>query len=198
MTLSESYIKRAQKLAGIVIEENVDHFPASNTRVPFSIDLMTQAILQGREVGILYKGDDMKAPSGKYRLIYPVAMGMSKAGNRVIRAVHKVGQSESEAKGTNNRSAEAKNVWRLFKSNNIRGMWFTGDFFDFNPDKYNPNDRGMSTVEVSFKLPKAQQYQKDFLEKQKEAGELKSKVRRFKEAGARDLEQPYDNPETRI
>ena len=198
MTLSESYIKRVQKLAGIVVKENVDYFPASNTRVPFSIDLMTQAILQGREVGILYKGDDMKAPSGKYRLIYPVAMGMSKAGNRVIRAVHKVGQSESEAKGTSNRSAEAKNVWRLFKSNNIRGMWFTVNFFDFNPDKYNPNDRGMSTVEVSFKLPKAQLYQKEFLEKQKEAGELRSKVRRFKEAGARDLEQPYENPETRI
>jgi hypothetical protein len=198
MILSESYIKRAQKLAGIAIKENVDNFTASNTRIPFNVDLMTQAILQGREVGILYKGDDMIAPSGKYRLIYPVAMGMSKAGNRVIRAVHKVGQSESESKSINVRSAEAKNVWRLFKASNIRGMWFTGDFFDFNPEKYNPNDRGMSTVEVSFKLTKAQQYQKQFLEKQKEAGELRSKVRRFKEAGARDLEQPYENPETRI
>lgn len=198
MILSESYIKRAQKLAGIVIKENVDNFTASNTRVPFNIDLMTQAILQGREVGILYKGDDMMAPSGKYRLIYPVAMGMSKAGNRVIRAVHKVGQSESESKSTNVRSAEAKNVWRLFKASNIRGIWFTGDFFDFNPNNYNPNDRGMSTVEVSFNLGKAQSYQKEFLEKQKEAGELKSKVRRFRESGARDLEQPYKNPETRI
>ncbi len=198
MILSESYIKRVQKLAGIVIEENVDNFSASNTRVPFNIDLMTQAILQGREVGILYKGDDMRAPSGKYRLIYPVAMGMSKAGNRVIRAVHKIGQSESESKSTSIRSAEAKNVWRLFKSSNIRGMWFTGDFFDFNPKNYNPNDKGMSTVEVSFNLGKAQKYQKDFLEKQKEAGELRSKVRRFRESGARDLEQPYENPETRI
>lgn len=198
MILSESYIKRIQKLAGIVIKENLDNFTASNTRVPFNIDLMTQAILQGREVGILYKGDDMKAPSGKYRLIYPVAMGMSKAGNRVIRAVHKVGQSESESKSTNIRSAEAKNVWRLFKASNIRGMWFTGDFFDFNPNNYNPNDRGMSTVEVSFNLGKAQNYQKEFLERQKEAGELKSKVRRFRESGARDLEQPYKNPETRI
>lgn len=198
MILSESYTKRIQKLAGIVIKENVDNFTASNTRVPFNIDLMTQAIIQGREVGILYKGDDMIAPSGKYRLIYPVAMGMSKAGNRVIRAVHKVGQSESESKSTSVRSAEAKNVWRLFKASNIRGMWFTGDFFDFNPNNYNPNDRGMSTVEVSFSLSKAQGYQKEFLEKQKEAGELKSKVRRFRESGARDLEQPYKNPETRI
>jgi len=196
--LSESHIRRNKELAGILIRESAEDFSASNTRVPFNTDLMTQAILQGREVGILYKGDDMRAPSGKYRLIYPVAMGMSKAGNRVIRAVHKIGQSESEAGSTNIRSAEAKNVWRLFKASNIRGMWFTGDFFDFNPEKYNPNDRGMSTVEVSFNLPKAQRYQREFLEKQKESDELRSKVRRFREAGARDLEQPYSDPETRI
>lgn len=196
--LSESYIKRSQELAGILVKESAEDFSASNTRVPFNTDLMTQAILQGREVGILYKGDDMIAPSGKYRVIYPVAMGVSKAGNRVIRAIHKVGQSESEAGRTSIRSAEAKNVWRLFKASNIRGMWFTGDFFDFNPKGYNPSDRGMSTVEVSFSLNKAQNYQKEFLEKQKESNELKSKVRRFREAGARDLEQPYKDPETRI
>lgn len=196
--LSESYIKRNKELAGIVVQESAEDFSASNTRVPFSTDLMTQAILQGREVGILYKGDDMIAQSGKYRVIYPVAMGMSKAGNRVIRAVHKVGQSESEAGKTSVRSAEAKNVWRLFKASNIRGMWFTGDFFNFNPKSYNPNDRGMSTVEVSFSLTKAQKFQQEFVTKQEEANELRSKVRRFKEAGARDLEQPYKDPETRI
>ena len=157
---------------------------------------MTQAITQGREVGILYKGDEMKAPSGKYRLIYPVAMGISRAGNRVIRAVHTIGQSESEAKSTNIRSAEAKNVWRLFKADNIRGMWFTGNFFNFNPDKYNPNDKGMNTVEVNFDLSKAKKYQDELIQKQKEEGDFKSKVRRFRESGARDLEQPYDNPET--
>jgi len=196
--LSESYIKRNKELAGILVQESAEDFSASNTRVPFSTDLMTQAILQGREVGILYKGDDMIAQSGKYRVIYPVAMGMSKAGNRVIRAVHKVGQSESEAGKTSVRSAEAKNVWRLFKASNIRGMWFTGDFFNFNPKSYNPNDRGMSTVEVSFSLTKAQKFQQEFVTKQEEANELRSKVRRFKEAGARDLEQPYKDPETRI
>jgi len=196
--LSESYIKRNKELAGILVKESAEDFSASNTRVPFNTDLMTQAILQGREVGILYKGDDMIAPSGKYRVVYPVAMGMSKAGNRVIRAVHKVGQSESEAGKTSIRSAEAKNVWRLFKASNIRGMWFTGDFFNFNPKDYNPNDRGMSTVEVSFNLAKAEKFQQEFVAKQEEANELKSKVRRFKEAGARDLEQPYKDPETRI
>tara|TARA_R110002153_G_scaffold160692_3_gene313015 strand:- start:505 stop:1098 length:594 start_codon:yes stop_codon:yes gene_type:complete len=196
--LSESYIKRNKELAGILVQESAEDFSASNTRVPFSTDLMTQAILQGREVGILYKGDDMIAQSGKYRVIYPVAMGMSKAGNRVIRAVHKVGQSESEAGKTSVRSVEAKNVWRLFKASNIRGMWFTGDFFNFNPKSYNPNDRGMSTVEVSFSLTKAQKFQQEFVTKQEEANELRSKVRRFKEAGARDLEQPYKDPETRI
>lgn len=53
--LSESHIRRNKELAGILIRESAEDFSASNTRVPFNTDLMTQAILQGREVGILTK-----------------------------------------------------------------------------------------------------------------------------------------------
>jgi len=197
MLLSEEYKNRLKELAGIIIEAETDPFAGSSERRPFDIDLMTQAILQGREVGILYKGDKMKAPSGKYRLIYPVAMGISKAGNRVVRAIHKHGQSESKALESGVRSAEAKNEWRLFKAENIKGMWFTGNFFDFVPSDYNSNDRGMNTVEVSFNSSKAKSFQKSFIENQKEE-ERKAKVTRFIEKNERDLEQPYENPETRI
>jgi hypothetical protein len=197
MLLSETYKNRLKELAGIIIEAETDPFAGSGERMPFDIDLMTQAILQGREVGILYKGDKMRAPSGKYRLIYPVAMGMSKSGNRVVRAIHKYGQSESKALESGVRSAEAKNEWRLFKVENVKGMWFTGNFFDFVPSDYNSNDRGMNTVEVSFNSSKAKSFQKSFIENQKEE-ERKAKVTRFIEKNERDLEQPYENPETRI
>lgn len=197
MLLSESYKNRLKELAGLIVEADNDPFVGSSSRESFNIDLMTQAILQGREVGILYKGDDMKAPSGKYRIIYPVAMGISMAGNRVVRAIHKTGQSESAAKGTGVRSAEAKNVWRLFKVDNIKGMWFTGNFFRGPLNKYNPNDRGMSTVEVSTDLSAIKKFQDEFFKKQKEEGR-KNKLTNFVEKGQRDLEQPYKNPETRI
>jgi hypothetical protein len=197
MLLSESYKKRLKELAGLINEADNDPFSGSSEREVFNMDLMTQAILQGREVGILYKGDKMKAPSGKYRIIYPVAMGLSHAGNRVIRAIHKLGQSESKALETGIRSAEAKNEWRLFKADNIKGMWFTGNFFDFVPSDYNANDKGMSSVEVNFNSTKAKKYQQEFINNQKEE-ERKAKVTRFVEKNERDLEQPYKNPETRI
>jgi hypothetical protein len=180
-----------------LLSESSDPFAASGTRKPFDIDLMSQAIQQGREVGLLYKGDDMKAPSGKYRLIYPVAMGVSKAGNRVIRAIHKIGQSESKAQETGVRSAEAKNEWRLFKTDNIKGMWFTGNFFDYVPSNYNSNDKGMNGIEVTFNSNEAKQFQEEFIRNQK-AEERKAKITRFKEKSERDIEQPYANPETRI
>lgn len=200
MLLSESYKNRIKKLAGIIVEEvdNNTAFALSDSRTSFNIDLMTQAIIEGREVGILYKGDEMKAPSGKYRLIYPVAMGISKAGNRVIRAIHKVGQSESKAKETGVRSAEAKNVWRLFKEDNIKGMWLTGNFFQGPLNGYSPNDKGMLTVEVSTDLSKVKKFQEDLFRKQKEEGERQSQLKRFRDSNERPLEQPIQNPETRI
>ena len=68
-------------------------------------------------------------PVAKYRIIYPVAMGISKAGNQVIRAYHKFGQSEGEAIRTGKRSAEVEGAWRLMKTSNIKSMWLTGTFF---------------------------------------------------------------------
>jgi hypothetical protein len=180
------------------IKESSDPYNKSNERVPFNKELMAQAIIEGREVGILYKGDETKAPSGKYRLIYPVTMGTSTSNNSVVRAIHKVGQSESKAKETGVRSAEAKNVWRFFKTENIKGMWFTGNFFDYTPSNYNSNDRGMDSIDVYFDANKAKSFQKEFLEKQKLENEPQSKITRFKEKGERDIEQPYSDPETRI
>lgn len=198
MLLSESYKKRIQELAGIITEDVSSPFAASNERIPFNLDLMSQAIKQGREVGLLYRGDEMPAPSGKYRLIYPVAMGISKAGNRVIRAIHKQGQSETAAKDSGVRSAEIKNVWRLFKSDNIKGMWLTGNFFRGPLSNYNPNDKGMTAIEVSTDLSKVKAFQDDLLQKQKESGEKQAQLKNFKTKGERPLEQPIKSQEPRI
>lgn len=203
MLISENYKKRLKELSGIISEDANDDFAASDSRIPFSLDLMTQAISQGREVGILYKGDKMSAPSGKYRLIYPVAMGMSTAGNRVIRAIHKTGQSESAAKHTGVRSAEIKNVWRLFKVDNIKGMWFTGGFFNYLPNEFNPNDKGMATVEVAANLLKIKKFQADFIAQKRQDNQEIPKIKRFKDREPlktqdRPIQKPIQDPETRL
>jgi len=157
MNLTESYKRRLQVLAGIITEvldttttdqERNIAFQKSNERINFSKDLMAKAIREGWEIGMLFQSSNEKYKMAvpKYRIIYPIAMGTSKKSNTVVRAFHKIGQSESVARTNNKRSAEARDEWRLFKTSNIKKMWFTGNFFQLeNPllGKYKKNDKGM-------------------------------------------------------
>lgn len=183
MILSESYKKRLKKLAGLLTEELYDFSDEERTiaykdrdkRVPFSKDLMAKAIREGWEVGISFKSDNEKytMPIAKARVIYPVAMGLSKKGNLVIRAFHKIGQSESGAKTAqkigikNYRSAEVKNEWRLFKATNIKNMWFTGDFFKLEDiSSYRETgDKGMTVVEIKANKKQVSKFQNDYFRK---------------------------------
>lgn len=207
MILSEKYKARLKKLAGILSEETIKinepgditiDFSKSDERVSYNDDLMIQAIKEGREVGMLYRGDKMKAKSGKYRLVYPVALGTTTAGNKAVRVIHKIGQSESEAEKTGSRSAEAKNVWRLLKTKNILGMWFTGNYFQAPISGYNPNDKGLINIVSSANFNDIKRFQEELISQQEMEGERTSRITRFKERGERDLEQPIQNPQTRI
>jgi hypothetical protein len=180
MILSESYKRRLKKLAGLITEELYDFSDEERTiaykdfdkRVPFSKDLMAKAIREGWEVGISFKSDNdkYKMPIAKTRVIYPVAMGLSKKGNLVIRAFHKIGQSESGAMTAqkigmkNYRSTEVKDEWRLFKATNIKNMWLTGDFFKLeNVSGYKETgDKGMTVVEIQAKKSQVSKFQKDY------------------------------------
>lgn len=183
MILSESYKKRLKQLAGLITEELYDFSDEERTiaykdfdkRVPFSKDLMAKAIREGWEVGISFKSDNdkYKMPIAKARVIYPVAMGLSKKGNLVIRALHKIGQSESGAHTAkkigmkNFRSAEVKNEWRLFKASNIKNMWLTGDFFKLeNISGYRESgDKGMTVVELKANKKQVSKFQNDYFQK---------------------------------
>lgn len=185
MLLSESYKNRLKELAGISIiseasddEERSAAFDMSNQRIPFNKDLMIQAINEGREVGILFQSNNekYKMPTSKYRTIYPVALGTSKAGNQVLRAVHKIGQSESAALKTGKRSQEVKDEWRMFKISNIKSMWFTNKFFDIPPKHYNAADKGMVNVEVAADFSKIKKFQKDLVTKLKKQEKPKPNI----------------------
>lgn len=194
MNLSEGYIKRIKILAGLVSEaneaaplnqqNNEDPFKGFENRVKFDKDLMVKAIREGWEVGLLFfsKNDKYQARTYKSRIIYPVAMGVSQKGNPVIRAFHKLGQSEAtglkkKAKGEKNwKSAETSNEWRLFKVSNISRMWLTGNFFNVNNAvdsrngaKYSTSkDKGMKIVEIQYDKKIADQFQKNFNKKKTE------------------------------
>lgn len=189
MLLSESYKNRLKKLAGLLNEEIYNFSDEEKTaaykdfdkRVPFSKDLMAKAIREGWEIGITFQSNNEKSkmPIAKARIIYPVAMGLSKKGNLVIRGYHKIGQSESAAnkaqkQGTKNyRSTEVKNEWRLFKASGIKNMWFTGDFFKLeNVSGYREiGDKGMTVVEIQAKKSQVSKFQNDYYKNIKKSTE---------------------------
>ncbi len=161
----------------ISAEEKWELMGKSNQRVPFNSELMKQAILQGRELGIGYrsKNDKYEMPIMKYRIIHPVAMGTDKNGNTVIRGLHIAGQSEKAARETGVRSAEIEaerdgmNAWRLFKTENLKSMWFTGRFFSDEIPGYNPNDKAMSTKIATYSPVEAKKYQDQLVAQSKQA-----------------------------
>lgn len=152
-------------------QEKTKAYAKSNERVPYSADLMKQAIMQGREVGLNFKSNNDKyiMPTTKARIIHPVALGINGSGNSVVRGLHITGQSEKEAIRTGVRSAEVDaerdgiSAWRMFKTENIKSMWFTDRFFSNDIPGYNPNDKGMSSIYVSYNPSTAQKYQDEIV-----------------------------------
>lgn len=205
MILSEKYKKRIKFLAGIINEitnqERLDAFSKSDDAIPFNKDLMIQAIQQGREVGVLFQSNNekYKMPLAKYRIIYPVALGISKKGNPVIRAFHKMGQSEKAALATGKRSAEVENTWRMFKISNIKKIFLTGNFFRGPLEAYNSNgDAGMVNIEIQADFNQIRKYQDELIasikDKKEQEQKRKNIVQLFKQTGERPTEQPIKNP----
>jgi len=207
MILSEIYKNRLKELAGILSEEitnqeRLDAFAKSGERIPYNKELMIQAIEQGREVGILFQSNNekYKMPVAKYRIIYPVALGISSKGNPVLRAFHKMGQSEKVAIATKKRSAEVEHTWRLFKTSNIKSFWFTGNFFRGPLEAYNLNgDKGMVNIEAQADFNKIHSYQDALIanikDKKDQDQKRKNIVHLFKQNGERPIEQPIKNIE---
>lgn len=169
MILSESYKARLKQLAGIieVMEEAMSPeakssaMNKSSNRFSFNQDSMKQAIEQGREIGLNFQSNNKKykMPTTKSRIIWPVCMGIDKNGNLAIRGYHVAGQSEKVARETGVRSAEADDVWRLFKVANIKSVWFTDNFFSQPLPGYKERDSAFSTIIASYNPAKAKAYQ---------------------------------------
>lgn len=168
MLLSETYKKRLKELAGLSsLNEGMDStsksdaMKKSSNRTSFSNDQMKNAIEQGREVGLSFQSNNSnyKMPVTKYRIIWPVAMGLDDKGNLVVRGYHVAGQSEKAARESGVRSAEVEDVWRLFKVSNIKNMWLTDNFFSQPLPGYKEKDSAMVTMMASYSPAKARAYQ---------------------------------------
>ena len=95
---------------------------------------------------IYYEGDD---PYGKgQRTIEPVCLGVSLAGNTVLRAWDIEGASQSSALGE-----QPLPGWRMFDVNKISSLQPTSEIFTQMRPGYNPNgDKSMVSVIINSKF----------------------------------------------
>ena len=107
-----------------------------NEPIKFNEQTMIKAIKYGMIFLINYKGEEDSHFAGHERVIYPLVLGRSAKGKFLLRGWHLNGWSVS-----NNRSINK--IWRLFRTDRILSMTFTGSFYRLAPSGYNMYDKGM-------------------------------------------------------
>jgi predicted DNA-binding transcriptional regulator YafY len=111
-----------------------------------SLDSVMNAIKQKQRVIIYYDGDE---PGGRgLRDIEPVCLGVSKAGNKVVRAWDSEGASHTGFKGE-----QPLPGWRLFRLDKILSLKPTGENFTEMRPNFNPDgDKSMISVIIISKF----------------------------------------------
>lgn len=111
-----------------------------------SIDGVVDAIKKRQVVVIYYDGDE---PGGRgLRQIEPVALGTSKAGNKILRAWDDEGASHTAYKGE-----QPLPGWRIFRLDKILSIKPTGEVYNTPKPGYNFNgDKSMVSVIINAKF----------------------------------------------
>ena len=107
-----------------------------NEPLRFTPELMSKAIQYGMIMLVNYKGADDKVLTGHERVIYPMVLGKSSKGKILLRGFHLKGWSVSANRDT-------EKVWRLFRTDRILNVIFTGSFFRLAPNGYSMLDKAM-------------------------------------------------------
>ncbi len=107
-----------------------------NEPIKYSEQTIIKAIKYGMIFLINYKGEEDNHFAGHERAIYPMVLGRSSKGKTLLRGWHLNGWSVSQKRHT-------EKIWRLFRTDRILSMTFTGSFYRLAPVGYNMNDKGM-------------------------------------------------------
>ena len=115
-----------------------------------SLDSIIDAIKGRKIVVIYYDGDE---PGGRgLRQIEPVCLGVSKAGNKILRAWDSEGASHTGYKGE-----QPLPGWRIFRLDKILSIKPTGEVYNTPKPGYNFNgDKSMVSVIINAKFDNQQ------------------------------------------
>ena len=107
-----------------------------NEPIKYSDEVMIKAIKYGLIFLINYKGEGDNHFAGHERVIYGMVLGRSAKGKTLLRGWHLNGWSLSQNRSINK-------IWRLFRTDRILSMTFTGSFYRLAPSGYNMYYKGM-------------------------------------------------------
>jgi len=107
-----------------------------NEPIKYSDAVMIKGIKYGMIFLLNYKGEEDTHFAGHERVIYGMVLGRSSKGKTLLRGWHLNGWSVSQKRHINK-------IWRLFRTDRILSMTFTGSFYRLAPAGYNMNDKGM-------------------------------------------------------
>lgn len=107
-----------------------------NEPIKYNEQTLIKAIKYGMIFLINYKGEKDNHFAGHERVIYPMVLGRSTKGKVLLRGWHLNGWSVSQSRHINK-------IWRMFRTDRILSMTFTGSFYRLAPAGYNMNDKGM-------------------------------------------------------
>jgi len=107
-----------------------------NEPIKYDEKIIIKAIQYGLIFIINYKGEKDKHFAGHERVLYPMVLGRSSKGKTLLRGWHLNGFSVSA-------NRHITKIWRMFRTDRILSMTFTGSFYRLPPAGYNMNDKGM-------------------------------------------------------
>lgn len=118
--------------------KNTEIFPdiPVNEPIKYSDAVAIKAIKYGMIFLVNYKGEKDKSITGSERVTYFMVLGKSSKLKPLLRVYHLKGWSVSQ---NNN----IEKTWRMFRTDRILSMTFTGAFFRLAPEGYNKEDKGM-------------------------------------------------------
>lgn len=165
-----------------------------NKQLKYSQSLMIKAIQYGMILLIQYRGEADQFSQGHTRVIYPMVIGKSKKQAPLLRGYHLKGWSVSQA-------GNVDKVWRMFRTDRILSISFTGSFFRLPPAGYNMLDKGMKGGIIkaaefnSIRRNQQDLMKKDVIQYKQETEFDKITSVYLDDSNTKfDLKKPYDNP----
>tara|TARA_R110000772_G_scaffold5691_1_gene20326 strand:+ start:64 stop:981 length:918 start_codon:yes stop_codon:yes gene_type:complete len=143
------FIVNQDSILNVLLKEDKDYIPRFtlkdleifndipvNQPVKYDDEIIIKAIKYGLIFLINYKGAKDKNFAGHERVIYSLVLGRSSKGKTLLRGFHLTGWSVSK-------NTTINKEWRMFRTDRVLSLTFTGSFFRLAPEGYQPNDKGM-------------------------------------------------------